>query len=154
MSPVLGLPPPSVPHVQWPGSFPIASLHPYTLPRGIPAGLLFYPTLCEWGHNTKAARTLSCFLLTAKKHVNLVRHSSTIVHTVHLYNFTTYHPENYSIYYTLYFYMLDVLSIYSVHSAHPVYIYTHCTYPIYTLYIPYTYCIYIYILPIYIYVYI
>ena len=41
MSPVPGLPPPygmvahpPVPHVQLPGSFPIASLHPYTLPRG------------------------------------------------------------------------------------------------------------------------
>ena len=39
MRPVPGLPPPHgmvspVPHVQWPGSFPIASFHAYTLPRG------------------------------------------------------------------------------------------------------------------------
>ena len=27
------VPHPPVPHVQWPGFFPIASLHPYSLPR-------------------------------------------------------------------------------------------------------------------------
>ena len=53
------------------------SLLPLYIHTLFPVGLLFYPTLCEWGHNTKAARTLSCFLLTAKKHVNLVRRSST-----------------------------------------------------------------------------
>ena len=59
------------------------SLLPLYIHTLFPAGLLFYPTLwfyptlCEWGHNTKAARTLSCFLLTAKKHDNLVRRSST-----------------------------------------------------------------------------
>jgi hypothetical protein len=53
------------------------SLLPLFMHTLFPAGLLLYPTLCEWGHNTKAARTLSCFLLTAKKHVNLVRRSST-----------------------------------------------------------------------------
>ena len=170
------------------------SLLPLYIHTLFPAGLLFYPTLwfyptlCEWGHNTKAARTLSCFLLTAKKHVNLVRRSSTkptpgkatpthvtqssaltwllcttyfpvyytLVTTVELHltlNSTYCSPIQHiipkMIPYTIYppmHYINPICctySLYSVHSAHLIYI--HCTCPIYTVYIPYTYCVYIYI---------
>ena len=133
MSPVPGLPPPSVPHVQWPGSFPIGPYCLFTSIHSSPRGyysILHYVSEGTTPRQGGPSAVSYSLQKRSKKHVNLVRHSSTIVHTVHLYNFTTYFPGNYSIYYissyTLYKpYMLDVLSIYSVHSAHPIYIYTY-----------------------------